>query len=718
MAVKTNIDPTTGLLSVQRSASNGQGGGAGHPFYRGDLGVSGLNASESQPYAKSPWVMSAIRTIIDPIKSVGLGFTMDGRRGEELVEDPILKQFWENPSVDKSGLMSCADLVTASLGWLLLHGSFFWVLDDTWLAGSNTRSKSPIMVVRPDKMLPICDRNNGSLIGWRYTDGGGGLHDLIPEQVIYKREWNPYDDIAGLPRWRSAQLAAEADLSAGRFAKSTMDNNGDSGDIIVARQGLLNEEQRDQIERALKQKAALARRGIRKPMFLAADIAIESPQIQAVDTAFVSQRMENRHEVYVAFGVPPSYASLTANYSVGAASDRYKLIEETCMPLGEFLEDAIEDVSRRLLTGKSSIYAALQWDDHSVMRQVREEKLKSATEMVDRGVSWRVAGEYLNLGLPRFTGDDLSTLPFNRQSISELLPSVELSEEPEPLEDEAVRELRNLFESAPQIEGKSEEQDPQRVQLWNNYQSKRAPWQKRFELKFTRLLTEARRETLENITNFYRPQPQEDKALHKNVLQLIFDVSGWLDSFLTQFNQISRLALAQAGIELIEDELDINDPLTQPPAAVEAVLQARSNHLSRTATDVWNDVRDVIADGIEEGDSLDALQERVRSKFNGISRARARTIAVTETAAAYETGRHLTMLEAGVEWKEWLTAADERVRTSHTIADGQVVRINEKFKVGNTELLHPAESGGAAEEVINCRCVTIAARAPQEDFNE
>ena len=66
----------------------------------------------------------------------------------------------------------------------------------------------------------------------------------------------------------------------------------------------------------------------------------------------------------------------------------------------------------------------------------------------------------------------------------------------------------------------------------------------------------------------------------------------------------------------------------------------------------------------------------------------------------------------GFEKHEWMTAIDEMTRDGnnsdfdHKSCDGQVVAIGKRFSSG---LKYPQEDGGAAGNVINCRCETIPA---------
>src|SRR5207244_7270054 len=113
------------------------------------------------------------------------------------------------------------------------------------------------------------------------------------------------------------------------------------------------DEQQEQITRVLREKMMAARRGDFRPVFLSGDVAVEDPKVSSPDADFVSARLQNRHEIFIAFGVPPSMADLVASYSIGQASDRYLLLTETCMPLANGkISGAIEVVSRLLMQGR------------------------------------------------------------------------------------------------------------------------------------------------------------------------------------------------------------------------------------------------------------------------------------------------------------------------------------------------------------------------------
>ncbi|WP_197466730.1 phage minor head protein [Tsukamurella pseudospumae] len=88
-------------------------------------------------------------------------------------------------------------------------------------------------------------------------------------------------------------------------------------------------------------------------------------------------------------------------------------------------------------------------------------------------------------------------------------------------------------------------------------------------------------------------------------------------------------------------------------------------------------------------------------------------IVTSNTQGAVEAGQYeaarASESQLGITlYKRWLATPDTRTRHSHWLADGQVVKLAERFTVGIAQLLYPADpSSGVASEVISCRCSLI-----------
>ncbi len=724
-----------------------------HPFLRGMDGSETAVDRLTRPYAHSVWVMRAIKRVAEPIAAVDLQFFTGTAKNQVEYGDEALAQFWKRPALDRAGSIGFADFLEATVGWLKLKGESFWILGDDWITQrfAQVTQRSPFIIARPDRMRPVLIDN--ALRGWEWTDANGKRHPLVSEQVVHLKFWNPYDDLRGLAEWEAARVAGEADYLAGKFKLNIMRNNGDTGPYIVAKGGMPSDEQQLQIVAAIREKRRAAARGDFRPMFLTGDVAIEDPKINSPDAEFIAGRLQDRHEVFIAFGVPPSMADLVASYSVGQASDRYMLITETCMPLSKGkIADGIEAVCARM---GLSLTARFAWDEHPVMQQVREQRTATAAEYWDRGMPWRALSDHFDLGLPEFEGDDIGYIPFNVQAVgaeepmpeSDALPAEDAKDQvtDEPTEEDAQikamldclrpasskdyagtsPDLRGRLTIAPIENRKSLKQsktveNSKRQALWKKHMQSRAASVKRTKSKLSKVLMGVRGEVLAKIARAKgfggAASIENRKSLVENraaAADFMFD----LDSFKTVLKAEMRKA-AQANIqdagEACLKEVGSDDVFSMAPKKLHSFLAVRDNRMSDVAEEIFERIKRTLGAGADDGDSMDQLATRIRSEFNAIDKGRAQVVALTETSAAYGVSRQSAMEQAGVESKQWLVSGLPNTRETHLEADGQIVGINETFEVGADQLMHPGDPNGSPAEVINCHCVSIASNGEEE----
>lgn len=661
------------------------------------------NGELQDPYNTSPWVSRAIKHIAGPIAQVDLKFYQN----EMEIEDMERAAFWNRPAkgCGVGQRLSRFDLIEATVGWLCLKGGFFWVLDDTWLRPGGI--KSPLLIARPNRIKPIID--DGEFIGWQFQTARS-MESLIPDQVIHSHFWNPVDDFNGSAPMSSAKLAAEADHAAARYWKNLAEANGDLGETIIAPNGI-SAEQEEQIKIMLRRKREAAKKGKYMPSFFVGDIKTEDSKIKSPDAGSAAQRLANRHEVYIAFGVPASFAEVTASYSVGSASDRYKLIEETCMPIAAKIAEAIEEVERRR-TGVS-VSAAFYFDDHSTMQQVRAERLKAGTELHARGVPWNIISDHLNLGLQPFAGWDKAWLPMALVEVDgPETQEPEMEETPEePVK--VFEELEQLLKGCPQhptstIEHRTPNVE-KRIAKWERLMKSRAPYVKKVRVLVDKAIFEARRETLAKLA----AAEAAEQAERSGAFDFLFDLTQFLTNLVEPMIKVLVSSYGTAGGELLADEMGSVEAFIDPDINGILRLRARENYIKDAGIEMWEDVRGSLEDGIQKGESYKKLAERVRATFNDMSKTRAMRIAVTETSIAFEQGRHDAMIQAGAEWKEWLTSQDDRVRLTHYGLDGKRVPMAEPFIVGGFPMMFPCDPNGPPSEIINCRCVHGPADSPE-----
>lgn len=707
--------------------------GSIEPFNKIPFGDGAVGAKLSQPYAKSVWVMRAIKTVAGPIAAVPLRFTLDRRGGEQAFNDTALTAWWENPC---RGLRGFAPFIEAGVGWRKMAGESFWIFGDDWLVPfPETGVRSQLILARPDRMRHVVE--GGVLLGWEFRDDAGRAHRLLPEQVIQRKLWNPFDEWRGLGELEAALIAAETEYLTGVYARNLMRQSGDRGPYIVAKSGVVTDPQREQIIADLKAKRAAALRGEFRPAFFTGDIEVKDPALQPLDAAVLAGRLQNRHEIFIAFGVPASRADVAASYSIGSASDTFRLIEETCMPEAQDLADAVEIVARRQ-TGKQ-VYAWFDWDQHSTMQAVRRERWDTAVKAHSLGVPLKVINDNLGLGLPPVKGWEQGYLPFSVTPVGADLPEEDpaLAEPTDTPSDESasedaivgemVRALRAGSARGPEAKGEGQEahrcacgcgdlSSPEVVAKLSKVQREQAVKRRQtiaaYRTAFNRELMLARAETLQRIEQGAKILGALGTTTRAAAADLVFDRARFRKGLLARLRQTAQAALNDAGDQLWK-EIGKDDPFTMAPAKVLEFVAARENRITGAADHVWESVRDELQAGLDAGDSIKELSDRIRAEFNGLSRERAQVIAQTETAAAYGFARDDSMKRAGVKRKAWLTSGNPNVRSAHAQAgedysEANAIPVDEPFIVDGEALMFPGDPKGSPGNVINCHCISIA----------
>jgi SPP1 gp7 family putative phage head morphogenesis protein len=151
------------------------------------------------------------------------------------------------------------------------------------------------------------------------------------------------------------------------------------------------------------------------------------------------------------------------------------------------------------------------------------------------------------------------------------------------------------------------------------------------------------------------------------------------------------------------------------------------NRLVRVPEEVYDTIAGDLSEGVNLGESIPELTERVDETLSttGSERwqNRATMIARTEAigalnAARLESFRQAAQDEPGVTFeKVWVaTVGDGRTRPSHVAADGQRVPVDQPFIVGGFPAMFPGDPSLPPELGINCRC-TMLLTEPLEEID-
>jgi len=177
----------------------------------------------------------------------------------------------------------------------------------------------------------------------------------------------------------------------------------------------------------------------------------------------------------------------------------------------------------------------------------------------------------------------------------------------------------------------------------------------------------------------------------KNDLGSIFG-----DSAVQSANMGRSKALSQIGFPITEFSKTYSDLIAKH------AFEASQHTLERMTGDVMDNLRG----SYEKGLGIDETARELSSKFDSMRGYELKRIARTEINSHQNEGAHLTVQDLGIQYEQWWTAEDERVRgneptdeADHTELHGQIARTGDSFSNG---LAYPGDRSGPIEEWINC----------------
>ena len=208
-----------------------------------------------------------------------------------------------------------------------------------------------------------------------------------------------------------------------------------------------------------------------------------------------------------------------------------------------------------------------------------------------------------------------------------------------------------------------------------------------------------------NIDNAHKSYKKMNKQIDEDIVFLYFPPeAAELEVFIAVFAPIIwdvyRRGWEIAGNTLgtpFEGKGDTNPTLL-------AVFEEQKNLITGMSNDVYRDLKETINISFKEGWSVAETKDAIQSVF-GLGGTRARRIARTETMRGLNSSSFAMYSESdAITGFEWSAIGDAKTRTSHMIINGERIRKGEIFSNG---LQYPLDPLGPADEVVNCRCVSV-----------
>jgi len=192
----------------------------------------------------------------------------------------------------------------------------------------------------------------------------------------------------------------------------------------------------------------------------------------------------------------------------------------------------------------------------------------------------------------------------------------------------------------------------------------------------------------------------------KKTLKRVDEMAEAIDAIMKELKIAKKLDMNVTFEEMMKDShqfgwvatevpLGVDEPWMLPDEDAVQYLQRSRLLWEQKKNDTLGSAKYQLIEGIRAGESYEQIKSRLTDAVTKVSNVD--TFVRTEVHIAAEQGRLSLYEKNGVEWVEWLTAGDERVRPEHMQRDGRIIHISEARSLINDP---------------NCRCTYLPAKKP------
>lgn len=712
------------------------------------LGLPTPPAKKASEYLASynSWVYACVNAISEQVSSMKLHlyrqrFTRQGVKIDEIYDHPSLSLLYE-----VNEYMTSYQLFEITQIYLELTGEGYWVI-----LRNPDGTPYQLWPLRPDWVY-VDTENTHEIKNYIYAPNG--IHDdkavKIPKNDVIPFKYpNPTNPYRGRGAVQAAAMAIDTDQFSAEWNRNFFYNSAIPYLILRTKKKPKQEE----IDRFMAswQSNFQGKQNSHKIAMLAGEW--EDPFVfgdKFKDMDFIEQRKMMRDEILAMFRVGKSILNITedVNRANAYASNR------------NFLETVITPKMTRFVAHLNEFYLRKNWPDEDLFFDFEDpapEDVELNLKIYENAKGyWMTPNEIREReNLPPIEGGDIipvkvssPTPEENNQEGEETedetkgvtvyfmqnknkkenkrkfmmpikpkrLAQIKIQDVKDGIKRDLFKLVKNLvveIDKENQIINKSNNElkssgwtKEKRDQHWEKMIAKTDVYEARWMDIQKDLFKDQQAEVLKNLNDMKSYKQTRRKGKESSAM---FSLKKENEKAIKALLPLARKIIEEKGRETLQS-LGIDAPLDIGKKTIKQDgINYASQYLQEEAIIAIKGINEytierlkaVLAEGLENGESIEQLAKRVEDVFDIAIGSRARTIARTEVlkstnAATLEAYKQSKV----VKGKEWLTARDAKVDDLCRSLDGKVIKLDAEFKEasysGAFPPLHP-----------NCRCTLI-----------
>lgn len=654
-------------------------------------------------------------------------YKVAGRRRKEEVEDHPLLTLLDKPNPMQYG----PSFIGSVVAYRMIAGNSY-ILSVNAKPGKPPAELWPLMpnrikVIPGAKSLPQAFRYGDSQTFIDYpVNPLTGVSD-----VLQMKNFHPTDSWYGMSAIEAAAFSVDQHNYSGKWNASLLHNSATpSGALVMSvsdknPSGKMGDDQYRKIKEDLEHRFS-GPKNAGKPMLLEGGLDWKQMGMSPKDMDWVNSKSTSARDICFAFGVPAQLIGIPGDTTYANYSEaRLAFYEETILPLMDKTQAELNGYLTPSFGG--GLQLGYDKDEIEALEPKRTAvwlKIQTATHLTVNEKRHATGYEELD---PELGGDAIIVGSAN--TTLEALVADAIAE-PEPVPD-ALDPNAELDQG----EGDDEDHDEDDLQdqqdqdtgkafkLFNvgSEAGKTREWkrQNRMRMKYTKRM-KAQVSSLFKIQGAHVAAAVEGMGPQAAKLAAVHEIT----KSMTAWKPVIARNIKQTALAFGQDVMDQAKHLKGYVGKKDAQTRFESflkhwmdNYVGDRIEDLEETTRARIVKAIqdwseeqrEEGTSEVPLHEMIQDTFDGMSEGRAKTIAHTEigTASNYATLQAARSTGLNLN-KEWVARNDgAESRPTHKDVNSTVIHMDEKFDVGDYEMVSPGDPSAGPEEICNCYCILI-----------